>query len=172
MTAPPRHHLALPDRFVPPMDRYVVIGNPVSHSLSPAIHAHFAKEAGESLEYGTLLVPAGQFMAHAQRFFDAGGMGANVTLPFKVNAFHWAVNRGKLEVVRLLLRHQTPLETRNMHGGTVLGTAVWSIINEPWWPDHLQIIEELIEAGARWEEVGYPTGHEKVDAVLRRQGAK
>ena len=72
------------------MDRYVVIGNPVSHSLSPAIHAHFAAQRGDALEYGTLLVPAGQFMSHAQRFFDEGGQGANVTLPFKVNAFHWA----------------------------------------------------------------------------------
>ncbi len=88
-----------------------------------------------------------------------------------MNAFHWAANRGKLDVVRLLLRRRTPLETRNMHGGTVLGTAVWSIRNEPWWPDHLQIIEELLAAGARAEEAGYPTGHEQVDALLRRHGA-
>jgi shikimate dehydrogenase len=72
------------------VDRYVVIGNPVSHSLSPAIHAHFAARTGEALEYGTLLVPVGKFMVHARRFFDEGGKGANVTLPFKVNAFHWA----------------------------------------------------------------------------------
>jgi len=72
------------------MDRYVVIGNPVSHSLSPAIHAHFSAQARDPLEYGTLLVPVGKFMVHAQRFFDEGGKGANITLPFKVNAFHWA----------------------------------------------------------------------------------
>ena len=72
------------------MDRYVVIGNPVSHSLSPAIHAHFAAQAADAIEYGTLLVPPGRFMAHAQAFFDGGGKGANVTLPFKVDAFHWA----------------------------------------------------------------------------------
>ena len=88
-----------------------------------------------------------------------------------MDAFHWAANRGKLETVRLLIQRKAPLETRNMHGTTVLGTAVWSIINEPWWPDHLQIIEELLAAGARVEEAGYPTGHERVDAVLRRHGA-
>ena len=60
-----------------------------------------------------------------------------------MDAFHWAVNRGKLETVRLLIRRKAPLEVRNMHGTTVLGTAVWSIINEPWWPDQLRIIEEL-----------------------------
>ncbi len=75
------------------MDRYVVIGNPVSHSLSPAIHALFARQARESIEYSTLLVPEGEFAPFAQRFFDEGGRGANVTLPFKVDAFHWAGER-------------------------------------------------------------------------------
>ena len=88
-----------------------------------------------------------------------------------MDAFHWAVNRGKLETVRLLIRRKAPLEVRNVHGTTVLGTAVWSIINEPWWPDQLRIIEELLDAGARVEEAGYPTGQEQVDAVLRRQGS-
>src|SRR5687767_10224247 len=65
-----------------PMDRYVVIGNPVAHSLSPAIHARFAAQAGESLEYSALLAPLGGFAAAARRFFEDGGRGANVTLPF------------------------------------------------------------------------------------------
>ncbi len=73
------------------MDRYVVIGNPVSHSLSPAIHARFAEETRESLEYATLLVPRGEFAAHARRFFEGGGRGANVTLPFKAEAFAFAL---------------------------------------------------------------------------------
>jgi len=88
-----------------------------------------------------------------------------------MDAFHWAVNRGKLETVRLLIQRKAPLERRNMHGTTVLGTAVWSIINEPWWPDQLRIIEELLDAGARVEEAGYPTGYDQLDAVLRRHGA-
>ena len=72
------------------MDRYIVIGNPVSHSLSPEIHARFAASLDERIEYGKLLVPAGEFAPHAQRFFDEGGHGANVTLPFKVDAFGFA----------------------------------------------------------------------------------
>jgi hypothetical protein len=87
-----------------------------------------------------------------------------------LDALHWAANRGQLEAVQLLLRRKAPLETRSMYGGTVLGTAVWSAINEPG-PDHLQIIEELLIAGARLEHVGYPTGHKDIDAVLRRHGA-
>ena len=75
------------------MDRYVVMGNPVSHSLSPAIHAAFARATGEALEYDRLLVPPGNFREHASRFFGEGGKGANVTLPFKVDAFDWADER-------------------------------------------------------------------------------
>ena len=76
------------------MDRYVVIGNPVSHSLSPAIHAAFARAEGETIDYRAMLVPLGGFAAHARRFFDEGGSGANVTLPFKVDAFELGDEKG------------------------------------------------------------------------------
>ena len=72
------------------MDRYVVIGNPIAHSLSPEIHARFAEATGERIDYQRLLVPAKEFGAHARRFFDEGGRGANVTLPFKEAAFQFA----------------------------------------------------------------------------------
>lgn len=72
------------------MDRYAVVGNPVAHSLSPAIHAHFAKRTGEAIEYGAMLVAHGRFDPEMRRFFDAGGRGVNVTLPFKVDAFSLA----------------------------------------------------------------------------------
>src|SRR6476646_9588878 len=72
------------------VDRYVVIGNPVAHSLSPEIHARFAAATGETLEYGRLLVPIGAFAQCARDFFAAGGRGANVTLPFKEDALRFA----------------------------------------------------------------------------------
>ena len=72
------------------MDRYVVIGNPVSHSLSPEIHARFAASLGERIAYGKLLAPLDRFAAFAEHFFEEGGHGANVTLPFKVEAFRFA----------------------------------------------------------------------------------
>jgi hypothetical protein len=91
----------------------------------------------------------------------SGGAGTGL------NAVHWAANRGQLEAVRLLIRWRVPLDTRSMHGGNVLDTAVWSAINEPR-TDHPRIIEALLEAGARLETEEYPTGHEHVDAILRR----
>lgn len=83
-----------------------------------------------------------------------------------LDALHWAVNRGQLESVRLLLRRKAPLETRSMYGGTALGTAIWSALHEPRL-DHLQIIQELLHAGARVSEVEYPTGNERIDALLK-----
>lgn len=74
------------------MDRYAVIGNPVSHSLSPAIHSHFARQTGESLLYSALLAPLDDFAGTARRFFADGGRGANVTLPFKLEAFRFATH--------------------------------------------------------------------------------
>jgi len=72
------------------MDRYVVVGNPVAHSLSPRIHARFAAQLGERIEYATLEAPLAGFRAAALAFFKSGGQGANVTLPFKVEAFELA----------------------------------------------------------------------------------
>jgi ankyrin repeat protein len=94
----------------------------------------------------------------------SGGAGTGL------DAIHWAVNRGQLDAVRLLIRHNVPLESRSMYGGTALGTAVWSAINEPR-PDHLAIIQDLLSAGARVREADYPTGRNDIDALLRRYGA-
>lgn len=93
-----------------------------------------------------------------------GGSGSGL------DALQWAVNRGQLETVRLLIRQGASLETRSMYGGTALDTAVWSAINEPR-PDHLKIIEELLSAGARMQGTEYPTGRDDIDALLKRFGA-
>ena len=70
----------------------------------------------------------------------------------------------------MLVRRGVPLEIRNMYGGTVLGTAVWSAVHEPK-ADHPAIIESLIRGGASFDEVDNPPGELAVDEVLRRGGA-
>jgi shikimate dehydrogenase len=74
-------------------DRYAVIGNPIVHSRSPAIHARFAQATGQDISYDRLLAPADGFAAAALRFRDDGGRGLNVTLPFKLDAFALATER-------------------------------------------------------------------------------
>ncbi len=68
------------------MDKYVVFGNPVKHSLSPTIHRMFAQQTDQDMEYSTFLVER-DFPTTAKLFFESGGKGANVTLPFKEEAF-------------------------------------------------------------------------------------
>jgi len=74
-------------------DQYAVIGNPVEHSLSPAIHAEFARATGQDIAYGRMLAPLDGFATAALRFRDAGGKGLNVTLPFKQEAWRLADTR-------------------------------------------------------------------------------
>jgi shikimate dehydrogenase len=68
-------------------DRYAVIGNPVAHSKSPEIHARFAQQTGEQISYERLLAPLDRFEKTVDDFMDAGGRGANVTVPFKLEAY-------------------------------------------------------------------------------------
>jgi shikimate dehydrogenase len=67
--------------------RFAVAGNPVAHSRSPAIHALFGRQTGITLAYTTLLAPLDDFAATVERFFNEGGTGLNVTVPFKEQAF-------------------------------------------------------------------------------------
>lgn len=72
------------------MDKYAVLGNPVNHSRSPAIHAMFRDETGQEMEYGTLLCPLGSFGETVDGFRSGGGKGLNITVPFKEDAFRYA----------------------------------------------------------------------------------
>ncbi|GAB3627203.1 shikimate dehydrogenase [Pandoraea terrae] len=67
-------------------DRYAVIGHPVEHSQSPFIHGEFARATGQSLSYERLLAPLDGFAATVHAFIAAGARGANVTVPFKLEA--------------------------------------------------------------------------------------
>jgi len=71
-------------------DRYAVIGNPVAHSKSPFIHAEFARQTAQDVVYERILASQDRFAAAVQQFRAEGGMGLNVTLPFKLEAFRLA----------------------------------------------------------------------------------
>ena len=72
------------------MDKYAVFGNPIEHSKSPQIHAEFARQTGQAMEYDRQLVARDDFSNAAKTFFAAGGKGLNITVPFKEEAYHFA----------------------------------------------------------------------------------
>jgi shikimate dehydrogenase len=86
-------HTAPSPTGTPAVDRYVVAGNPVAHSRSPAIHAWFARQTRQAVEYGRLLCELDAFVATVQAFAAQGGRGCNVTVPFKFEAFSLATRR-------------------------------------------------------------------------------
>ncbi|MED5387411.1 MAG: shikimate dehydrogenase [Pseudomonadota bacterium] len=66
---------------------YCVFGNPVAHSRSPDIHHAFAAQRGEALRYEKREAPLDDFAGAVAAFRQDGGLGANVTVPFKEQAF-------------------------------------------------------------------------------------
>lgn len=60
-----------------------VMGNPVEHTMSPAIHNTLAEETGENLVYVPLRVPKGHVGEAVKGAFALNLLGVNVTVPYK-----------------------------------------------------------------------------------------
>jgi shikimate dehydrogenase len=68
-------------------DKYAVIGNPIAHSKSPMIHAAFAEQTNQEISYEKILAPLDDFGAKVRELIAQGYKGANVTVPFKFEAY-------------------------------------------------------------------------------------
>lgn len=130
---------------------------------------HFASEPKAMEEAFTCACFNGS--AQVVEYFLAVGVNPIGGVNTGLNAFHWAANRGQLQIVEILIKNNASLETKNSYGGTVLGCAVWSALHEPK-PDHLQIIKSLLDASARVSAASYPSGDERIDEILERYGAR
>ena len=77
---------------------FIVIGNPIAHSKSPEIHEQFARQVEADISYQRQYSPAddASFIAVVEAFFCGGGVGANVTVPFKQTAYDLCAARGGL----------------------------------------------------------------------------
>ena len=72
------------------IDKYAVYGNPIKHSKSPQIHSLFAKQTDQKLMYRAHQVELDKFANAANNFFENGGKGLNITVPFKLDAYDFA----------------------------------------------------------------------------------
>ena len=67
-------------------DKYCVIGNPIAHSKSPDIHTAYARQTGQDIAYERRLAPLDGFAETVHALAAQGWRGANVTVPFKLEA--------------------------------------------------------------------------------------
>ena len=67
--------------------QFAVIGNPIEQSRSPELHHAFAEKTGLDIQYSKRLAPLDGFQNSVESFFREGGIGMNVTVPFKEQAY-------------------------------------------------------------------------------------
>ena len=96
-------------------DQYGVFGYPVSHTLSPFVHAMFARDTGEQMSYRAYEVTPDDFTARVHTFFAGGGRGLNITLPHKLAAV------GVADELSERATHAAAVNTLAMHESGILG---------------------------------------------------
>lgn len=123
---------------------FIVIGNPIAHSKSPKIHQVFAAQMGLDIHYQRQYCPdnAESFSAVIEAFFHGGGVGANVTVPFKQVAYDACLARGGLSeharvagaVNTLLLKNDGVLKSDAIYGDNTDGQGLINHIMSVGWP--------------------------------------
>lgn len=113
MTA--RKHAPEPIATTTGVARYAVVGNPIAHSKSPEIHSRFARQTKQNLTYERLLGPLDGFEEFALGLRDAGYLGLNVTIPFKIDAAKLA------DELTARARLAGAVNTLKFDGDTILG---------------------------------------------------
>lgn len=81
------------------MKKFAVIGDPIQHSLSPEIHQLFSSQHRETIEYKKILSTKENFAEDVKTFFKDGGLGMNVTIPFKEDAFILSDNHDEISKI-------------------------------------------------------------------------
>ncbi|MEO8936433.1 MAG: shikimate dehydrogenase [Burkholderiaceae bacterium] len=104
--------------------RYAVVGNPVAHSLSPDIHAAFARETGLAVDYRRIVAPVDGFASSVDAFFADGGRGVNVTVPFKLEACAYCGDRISPRARRAGAVNFIAHETDGAHGDNTDGIGL------------------------------------------------
>ncbi|WP_326518939.1 shikimate dehydrogenase [Acinetobacter sp. CAAS 2-6] len=134
--------------------QFAVIGNPIEQSRSPELHHAFAEKMGVDLNYSKRLAALDGFEASVREFFAAGGVGMNVTVPFKEQAFALCdqlSERAKIaKAVNTLW-----MQDGQLHGDNTDGQGLVEAIQALDWPLHNTTVL-IIGAGGATRGVIYP----------------
>ncbi len=82
---------------------YGLVGHPVRHSLSPAMHNAAFRHLGMDAEYRLFDVEAEGLKDFLSKLIDEGIKGANVTVPHKIAAKEFIEQNGELDEVAVKL---------------------------------------------------------------------
>lgn len=134
--------------------QFAVVGHPIEQSRSPELHHAFAKKTGIELNYSKRLAPLDGFEANIKAFFAEGGIGMNVTVPFKEQAFAQCqvlTERAKIaKAVNTLW-----MQDGKLHGDNTDGQGLVDAIKAlDWNLDNTDIL--IIGAGGATRGVIYP----------------
>jgi shikimate dehydrogenase len=134
--------------------QFAVVGNPIEHSRSPELHHAFAAKTGIALDYTKRLAPIDGFIENIQAFFDAGGCGLNITVPFKEQAFAaCAVLTERAKIAKAV--NTLWMQDGKLHGDNTDGQGLVDAIDALGWPlKDSQLL--IIGAGGATRGVIYP----------------
>lgn len=136
------------------MKQFAVIGNPIEQSRSPELHHAFAAKLGLELNYSKRLAALDGFAASVDAFFAEGGVGMNVTVPFKEQAFaKCAVLTERAKIAKAV--NTLWMQDGQLHGDNTDGQGlVEAILALDWSLQDSHIL--IIGAGGATRGVIYP----------------
>ncbi|WP_407304790.1 shikimate dehydrogenase [Acinetobacter sp.] len=144
--------------------QFAVVGHPIEQSRSPELHHAFAQKTGIDLNYSKRLAPLEGFEANIKEFFTEGGIGLNVTVPFKEQAFAQCevlTERAKIaKAVNTLW-----MQDGKLHGDNTDGQGLVDAIQALNWNlDNTDLL--IIGAGGATRGVVYPLVQAGVSKIV------
>lgn len=112
------------------MYKFAVFGDPIAHSLSPTIHQYFAQAFNLRVDYQAVHVTADALAETLSIFRQAGGVGANITLPHKQATIRYCVSLSERAKVAAAVNTLTATR-QGWHGDNTDGAGLqWDLCRQ------------------------------------------
>ncbi|MFT4020514.1 MAG: shikimate dehydrogenase [Acinetobacter sp.] len=145
------------------MKQFAVVGHPIEQSRSPELHQAFAEKTGIVLNYQKILAPLDAFQNTVQNFFNDGGIGLNITVPFKEQAFGLCQHLSERALIAGAV-NTLWMQNGQLHGDNTDGQGLVSAIENLNWPlKHTRVL--ILGAGGATRGVIYPLLHAGVSHI-------
>lgn len=108
---------------------YALFGNPIHHSQSPQIHNFFAKQTKILHIYKAINIPLNQFSLLVNYFFENNIQGANVTSPFKKEAYFLSNKLSKRAQIAKSVNTLKKIDNKCILGDNTDGVGLLSDLN-------------------------------------------